>query len=133
MCVLEVALIAPWIFFLFVGALDMGYYSYALISTENAARVACEYTSKSSTTAADSSAACTYALDELKAIDNARSLSSCDSSPLVVSATKVTGADGVTDGDSLVSVAYTTDQFVPLPVLNGKFTITRTVQMKVRQ
>ena len=30
----------PWIFFLFVGVFDFGFYSYAAITTQNAARVA---------------------------------------------------------------------------------------------
>lgn len=37
--VIEVALLSPWIFFLFVGTLDMGFYTHALIATQNAARV----------------------------------------------------------------------------------------------
>ena len=36
----EVALLAPWIFFLFVGVFDMGFYSYMAICVENAARAA---------------------------------------------------------------------------------------------
>src|SRR5438128_767679 len=38
--VIEIALLAPWIFFLFAGTLDMGFYLSALIATQNAARVA---------------------------------------------------------------------------------------------
>ncbi len=35
----EVALLAPWIFFLFVGIFDFGFYAYAAICTQNAARI----------------------------------------------------------------------------------------------
>src|SRR5690348_3763138 len=42
--VLEAAFLMPWLIFLFIGAFDMGFYSYALICTENAARVATMYT-----------------------------------------------------------------------------------------
>src|SRR3984957_15436190 len=37
--IVEVALLAPWIFFLFVGIFDFGFYAYAAICTQNAARV----------------------------------------------------------------------------------------------
>ena len=37
--VVEVALMAPWIFFLFVGVFDFGFYAYAGICMENAARI----------------------------------------------------------------------------------------------
>jgi Flp pilus assembly protein TadG len=43
---LEAALLLPWVLFLFVGAFDLGFYNYALISTQNAARVAAWYTSQ---------------------------------------------------------------------------------------
>src|SRR6185295_11177579 len=35
---IEMAFMMPWIAFLFVGVLDMGFYSYAAIATQNAAR-----------------------------------------------------------------------------------------------
>ena len=59
---LEMALLGPWFFFLSIGALDWGFYSYALITTESAARVAAEYTSTATATLSDSSGACTVAL-----------------------------------------------------------------------
>src|ERR1700676_1502121 len=36
--IIEVALLSPWIFFLFVGIFDFGFYAYAAICTQNAAR-----------------------------------------------------------------------------------------------
>src|SRR4051794_23132733 len=36
----EIALMCPWLFLLMVGVLDMGFYSYAAINTQNAARAA---------------------------------------------------------------------------------------------
>src|SRR5438105_4149666 len=109
--VMEVALFAPWIFFMFSGALDMGFYEYALMGTQNAARVAAEYTSGSSTTAADSTTACQYALTELYSMHNVRSLTTCNASPLVVTATAVTGVD--LSNATSVSVTYTTDLLIP--------------------
>ena len=128
--VIEVALMAPWIFFLFAGALDMGFYSYSMIATENAARVAAEYTSKSVSTAADSSSACQYALDEMINLSNVRNLSKCDTSPLVVTATSLTGIDG--SAASSVTVTYKTDFLIPIPGVTGQLNITRTVQMRLR-
>ncbi|HEY3376701.1 MAG TPA: TadE family protein, partial [Armatimonadota bacterium] len=34
----EVTLMAPWIVFLFIGIFDFGFYAYAAICTQNAAR-----------------------------------------------------------------------------------------------
>ena len=127
--VIEVALLSPWIFFLFMGAFDMGFYTHALIATQNAARAAAAYTSRSSLTAADSAGACRYALAELKAMSNVRNLSSCNSSPLVVTASSVTGTDG--SPASSVSVTYKSNKLIPIPGLTGQLNISRTVQMMV--
>jgi len=128
--VVEMALLSPWILFLFAGALDIGFYSQALTATQNAARVAAEYTSKNANTAADSTAACQYALDELSVMHNVRNLSTCGAAPLTVTATLVTGPDGASA--SSVSVTYKTEQLIPIPGLAGQFTITRTVEMRLQ-
>ena len=36
--IVETALMMPWLAFIFVGVLDFGFYSYACICTQNAAR-----------------------------------------------------------------------------------------------
>lgn len=128
---LEAALLMPWLIFLFVGAFDLGFYNYALIATENAARVAAWYTSQGTTTSTDSATACTYALAELSSLPNvSTSVTSCAVSPVVVTATQVTGADGQLA--SQVTVAYTSPQLVPIPgTLPGKYTFSRTVQMRL--
>ena len=62
------ALVAPFIFFLFAGALDMGYYMYAAIAVENAARVAVLHVAASADLASDPNAAAfarTYVCNEL--------------------------------------------------------------------
>jgi len=128
--VLETALMLPWIFFLFVGAFDMGMYACAFISVENAARVGANYTSASSGTAADNTVACGAVLEELKALPNARNLASCASLPLIVSVTAVNGPDGAPA--SRVSVTYQTVQLIPLPGLAGSLTLVRTAEMRVR-
>ena len=49
---IELSLMAPWFLFLFVAVVDIGFFCNDVIAVENAARVAAEYTSGSSTTAA---------------------------------------------------------------------------------
>lgn len=88
----EVTLLAPWIFFLFVGVLDFGFYAYSFISTENAARAAALYTSQSKTAASDQADACTLVLAELKWAAYGRTLpATCNAAPLVVNATRRLG------------------------------------------
>ena len=128
---LEVALLLPWVLFVFVGAFDLGFYNYALISTQNAARVAAWYTSQTKTTASDAATACTYALAELSALPNVgTSVTTCNASPVVVTATQVSGIDGAEA--TQVSVAYTSPLLIPLPgALPAKYTFNRTVQMRL--
>jgi Flp pilus assembly protein TadG len=129
--VLEAALLLPWMLFLFLGVFDLGFYSYALISTQNAARVAAWYTSQSPSTATNSTTACTYVLAELAAMPNiSTAVTSCLTSPVVVTATQVTGADGALAAQ--VSVSYTSPQLIPIPgILPGQYTFARTVQMRL--
>ena len=116
---------------MFVGAFDMGFYSYALICTENAARVATMYTSTSNTTLTDSSTACAMALGELGSLHNLSGVTTCTSLPLIVTVDSVTGPDGAMA--SQVSVTYQSDQLIPIPgMLMGRLTVTRTAQMRVR-
>ena len=68
--IIEFSLMAPWLIFLFVGAMDWGFYAYALIATESAARVSCLYTSTNTADASDNTTACTYALGQLKKMPN---------------------------------------------------------------
>jgi len=131
--VIEVSLMAPWIFFLFVGVFDMGFYAVALICTQNAARAAVAYTASSQATSADAIGACGYALTELNAMPNVRSLGSCNAAPLTVTATYL--SQGVDQAPaSQVTVAYQTPNLIPMPVpgLAAQFTITRTAQQRVK-
>jgi Flp pilus assembly protein TadG len=129
--VLEVALLSPWILFLFVGTFDLGFYTHALIATQNAARAGAAYTSRSSSFAANATGACRYALEELKTMSNVRNLTSCGTAPLIVTATALpAGVDGWPA--SSVSVTYQTNRLIPIPGLVGQLNITRTVQMLVK-
>jgi Flp pilus assembly protein TadG len=128
--VIEVSLMAPWIFFLFMGTLDFGFYAYAIIATQNAARVAVMQTSLNSTTAASSDLACQYALTELNTLPNASSLNTCGALPVIVNATSVVDADGA--NSSQVAVTYQSINMIPIPGFTGRLTLTRTAQMRLK-
>ena len=129
--VVEAALLLPCLLFLFVGVFDMGFYAYALISTESAVRVAATYTSTSSSTATDSTMACSLALGELSDMPNLQGVTTCAASPLTVTAAAVTGPDGA--NASQVVVTYQTVQLVPIPgLLPGRITVSRTSQMRLK-
>ena len=128
----ELSLFVPWIIFCFVGVVDWGFFSYSLISVQSSARVAAFYTSTSSSTAADSSGACTLVLNELKTLPNiGTSVTSCSGSPITVTASAVAGSDGASA--SVVSVSYQSLPLIPIPgLLARQFTWTRTVTMRLR-
>ncbi len=140
--VIEIALFLPWILLLFLGVFNFGFFSYALISVENAARVAALYTSAANSTANDSNFACYYAIEELRTLPNiGRSLNcpgtcaagaDCTAGPLTVRAQLVPAADSA-DGRpaSRVAVTYQTVQLFPLPWLAGRLTIRRVVEMRI--
>lgn len=140
--IIEFSLMAPWLLFLFIGAMDWGFYAYSLIATESAARVACLYTSTSSSTATDSTTACTYALEQLRRMPNVgTTVTTCGtgtsvsaSAPVAISATEVTGASSA-DGNNAaqVEVTYQTPVYMPmLGTVPKQLTITRTIQMRLR-
>jgi len=128
---IELTLLSPWVLFLFVGIVDMGFFCYSLIAVENAARVAAEFTSKSALVAASQSAACTKVLAELSSLPNVSSLTTCDATPLTVTAAAVTGIDG--GAATSVSVTYQGVNLIPIPgLLMGRLNVTRNVQMRVQ-
>lgn len=131
-CIVEFALLSPWVFFLFAGALDWGFYAHGLISLQNAARVAADYTSTSSATAADATTACTIALGMLQDLPNVgSSVSSCSALPVKVTAVSGTGPDGA--ADTTVKVTYQINAVIPIPgLLSNQMTISRSVEMRVR-
>lgn len=136
--VLEVALLSPWIFFLFIGALDWGFFSYALISTQSAARVAALHTSSSNATAADQATACQYVLDELRRLPNiGEAVQSCSGLPVSVTAQRVDQYSNPPSADrapaSRVTVTYQTVPLIPIPgLLPGQLTITHSAEMRIR-
>jgi Flp pilus assembly protein TadG len=130
---IEFLLLFPVLFFLFAGVFDMGIFCYALIETQDAARIGALYTSSQSTFAASSSGACKYVLIELSTMPNSAQFpAGCNAAPLQVTAQSTTGPDGLPA--STVTVSYQTIQVpvLPIPGFTRQLTISRTVQMKVR-
>jgi Flp pilus assembly protein TadG len=137
----EVALMAPWILFLFIGVLSFGFFSYAAICTQNAARSAA--LANAATGRTDNAGACRIAINEMNSLPNTRSISSCnvgvcpsitgsvtDSQPLAVTSCAVAGPDGLPA--VRVILTYRTLQMIPIPgVLAGKFDITRAVDAPI--
>ena len=136
--VVEVALMAPWIFFLFVGVFDMGFYCYAAICTQNAARAVALASAQSSTVTP-----CTVALGELTMLPNVKGVD-CSALPVQVAVTALNGSacadNGV--GSAVASAAtpfcvqsavtYQTIPLLPIPgVLMGRMTLTRTAEMRL--
>ena len=156
--IVEVALLAPWIFFLFVGIFDFGFYAYGIICTQNAARAAATQTA-SSVGVQSASIACDAAWNELVGLPNvAGTTKDCTKLPVIVTqktlcdSTKVqpstlaglcasgsTCADcGITadpnshSASSQVSVQYQSIPLVPIPgLLTGQMTITRIMEMRI--
>jgi Flp pilus assembly protein TadG len=128
---LEMAFLMPWVFMLFIGVLDWGFYAYSLISMQAAVRTAVLYTATSTTTAADSATACALVLAELRQLPNiGAAVTDCSSNPLVT-ATAVTGPDSAAASE--VSVTYRSVSMIPIPgLLSKQFTITRTGKMRLR-
>ena len=134
----EVALLAPWIFFLFIGILDVGFYSYALMAVDNAARAAALQTSIGIGTAGDSTLACFAAIREMQSLPNVYNKFNCaasaggvtQSTPVFAQATANTARSP--DISSIVTVTYAAVPLVPIPgVLTGQMTITRTAEIRV--
>jgi Flp pilus assembly protein TadG len=130
---IEFLILFPMLFFLFAGVFDMGIFCYALIETQNAARIGALYTSSQSTFAGSSSGACKYVLIELSTMPNSSQFpAACSAAPLQVTAVSTTGPDGLPA--STVTVSYRTIEVpvLPIPGFTRQLTISRTVQMKVR-
>jgi Flp pilus assembly protein TadG len=137
----ETALMAPWIFLLFVVVVDLGYYSYAVISTANAARSAVMYTSRGPSYVTDLTGACQIARRELQGMPNVgANLTVCaasagtvsDSQPIAVTVAAISGPDATPLGAAQVAVTYRSPRLFPLPGLMGRMTVTRVAEARVR-
>lgn len=124
------ALLAPWMIFLFSAIFDFGMYANALIMTENAARTAALHTSINSDAADDAIMACTVVLQHMKAAANLSGFTPpCDKAPLTVGVTTAVDTDGFQT--TRVTVTYQTPQLIPLPYIAGKMNISRAAEMRV--
>ena len=126
----EVSLLAPWVFLLFAGLFDFGVYATSLITVENATRAAALVTSQSVDAAGDPGVACLVVLEHAKALSNAKNLTTCDSLPLIVTATSFD--DSELFPVTRVSVTYQTPQLFALPYMTGRLTMTRQAEMRVK-
>jgi hypothetical protein len=128
----EVALMMPWLAFLFVGVLDFGFYAYEAISVENAVRAAAVYNTISGVV--DQPGACFFLLQELKTLPNIAPIvntSSCDVAPLEVSATPATiTVNGTVTQATRIDATYEGIALIPIPTLTGKYSFTRSVWME---
>ena len=131
--IIELTFMMPWLVFLFVGVFDFGFYAYALIATQNAARAAAVHNSISKAAASDVEGACQIVFFELKTAAYGRTMAAdCSSLPLQVASTYET--TGTPDGNpaAKVVVTYQTALLIPIPgLLPGQMTITRTAWMRV--
>ena len=146
----EIALLSPWIFFLFVGVLDVGFYTYGAICTQNAARAAAIQTATAPGAFYQSDTlACTASLRELNLLPNVVSVNSCGALPVVVTRRTLCDsaqvsyvtcdAPGCADcttnpksASSQVAVQYQSIPLVPIPgILTGRLTITRIAESRI--
>jgi hypothetical protein len=130
----------PWLIFSFMGTLDLGFATYALISLKSAARVAAVYASQDRTTALATQAspadgpACTYALAEMRNAPNVgRHVTTCSpSDPVQLAATFNTpGADGATP-TATVTVTYTLHLLAIPAIMPSQVMITQKVECPIR-
>ena len=155
--VVEAALMVPWIFFLFVGVLDFGFYSVAGIATQNAARAVAIQLANGS-----ASDACKTIRDELRLMPNMYGVTTCGSlpsdvtnaQPVAYCATTLTGTANTTCSSAITKcadcdgspatgtnpssiqavVTYQTVPLVPIPgILMGQMRLTRIAEARVLQ
>jgi hypothetical protein len=152
--VVEAALMMPWIAFLFVGVLDFGFYAYAAICTQNAARAVA--ISQASGSGAN---ICLVALGEMAGVPNRPDPTTynCPKYPSGVGATTpvtvcvaTISSAGPDDASCSVAttcadcplnaaatsiqatVAYQSIPMIPIPgILTNRLNLTRTAEARV--
>jgi len=137
----EFAMTAVLLLVMALCTFDLGFYAYAFISIQNAARSAALHNSGGLGSAADQSTACEIAIRETEGLPNIdqAAVSGCSEAPLQVSSalcegtTSCLGSTTSADGEhaAVVQIAYT---LPPLFRITQAWpaSISRTVQMKVR-
>jgi hypothetical protein len=134
--VVEIALMAPWLLFLFLAIFNFGFFMYAGMSVANAARVAALELARASVYQVDQARACDIVKRELDFLPNASSFpNTCNAAPLQV----LVGNSGAAVTDSggnpmvRVRVNYTSIQLFPLPWLRGLLTLGRQAEVRIYQ
>lgn len=145
--VIEVTLMAPWLFLLFMGVFNVGIYAYSLISVENALRVAAHRASASQEAANKGLAPCNAMVSEMRALPNVNVLDcvgactpqlageQCNVGPLRLTLFALDDANSA-DGESpavLMTIRYDGLRLFSIPGLSGLFRFERRVQMRVRE
>jgi hypothetical protein len=131
--VVEAAFLLPMLVFTFMGVFDIGFFCWAQVATQNAARAIALYAAgeyaKSITPS--SSVACGYALEALRTAPNVgNSLSACSAAPLEVTVSSVNGPYGAQSARA--TVVYRTITLLPVPgMISGQITISRTAEMRI--
>ena len=156
--VVEFALLSPWILLLFIGIFDFGYYAYALINVENAARAGARFAADSWVIANDPQfvvngnsaveTTCKAVLRELRSLPNVSSSNGyvcgasgginvqvtqeafgpLDSPP---SGTLCPPGNTASEACVVVGVTYTTVPLIPIPGLVGQMTINRRAWQRI--
>jgi Flp pilus assembly protein TadG len=130
--VTEVALLSPWLFFLFVATLDFGFYSYWLVAATNAARTAALSAAKNGL---DAAVACNQVRNELRGVLGYETATNCNGAPLTVTVEALDDATSIISADTRdsikVAVMYETKPLIPVPGIVDKFTIRREVEMRL--
>jgi Flp pilus assembly protein TadG len=141
--VVETAFLSPWIFFLFIGVFDLGFYMYDAICIESAARIAAMQTATNAalTPAQLQNLACSAALLEMNRIPNIVGISSCNALPLTVTQQTLTNSTPIRCADcssdptaisSLVTVVYQGSLFVTIPgIFPSPLNLTRTAEVRM--
>jgi Flp pilus assembly protein TadG len=121
----ELALIAPVLIILMLGAMDYGRVYFAYTSVTNAARTGADYAASSSTAASDTTSIRAAAVAETSDL-----LNTSASNPSVSVATG-TDSQGRLYAD--VTVSYEFDTLFPWPGLPSSFDVERTVRARVAE
>ena len=129
---IEVTVMAPLMLLLFAAVVDIGFFCYAAVCTENAARVGALHAATDRDLAASATINQYVRADvcaEMKALPNIGT--ACPDSALSVSTVgqPFTGADG--QPATQVTVTYTTVPLFRIPGLMSRYSITRVVQVRL--
>lgn len=131
----EAAVLLPLLILLMLGIIDLGRFSYAMISVATAARNGAVYGSKSAVNAIDKTGIAEAVRLEMVSVPGYSS-----SNPAIKSSRKtnandddsdVDAADGQTDYSVKVKVSFDFNTLIPYPALPSTMTIARKVHMRV--